>query len=85
MKLNKTEIAKKAAFVVVGFGTAHVVKAIIRNNVHPDSVTDKAAVVIGTYVLGAIAADASKEWTDTKIDELIEWWTENISSKMHKS
>jgi len=82
--LNKTEITKKLVSAVVGFGTAKVVKEIIKNNTNPDTVTDKAAVAVAGYVLGAIAADASKVWTDEKIDRLIEWWIKNVAEKLPK-
>lgn len=76
--MTKTEFAKAAAGVVVGFGTANLIKQIIKNNVNPDSVSDKAAVLIGSYVLGAIAADAAKEWTDAQIDSIIAQWTKLV-------
>jgi hypothetical protein len=76
--MTKTEFAKAFAAVVVGFGTSGLVKQIIKNNVNPDSVSDKAAVLIGSYVLGAMAADAAKDWTDARIDELIAQWTKLV-------
>jgi hypothetical protein len=82
--VNKTQIIKGVAAVVVGWTTSATVKEIIKNNTDPDKVADKAAVAIASYVLGAIAADSSKNWTDAKIDELILWWTENVSDRLHK-
>ena len=73
--MTKTELAKAIVGIVIGSGTAKVVKEIIKNNVSPDSVTDKAAIMIASYVLGAIAADSSKGWTDAKIDKIIAEWT----------
>lgn len=70
--MNRIDIAKKVTSFVVGTATAAVVKQIILNNTTPEKVTDKAAVMVGCYVLGGIAADASKKWTDAKIDELVE-------------
>jgi len=72
--MTKTEIAKALTSCVVGFATSTVVKEIVKNNTDPEKVADKAAVIIASYVLGAIAADASKKWTDSKIDELIAQW-----------
>lgn len=69
--MTKTDLVKGLVSFVVGSATAAVVKEIIKNNTDPEKVTDKAAVIIASYVLGAIAADASKKWTDAKIDELI--------------
>lgn len=71
--MTKIDLIKGLATFIVGSATATVVKEIVKNNVSPDKVTDKAACIIATYVLGAIAADASRQWTDTKIDELIEY------------
>lgn len=81
--MTKTDFAKKAVSLIVGFGTAKVVKEIIKNNTAPEKATDKAAIIIAGYVLGAIAADASKVWTDDKIDALVDWWTKNITANLN--
>lgn len=83
--MTKTEIAKKATSFVVGFGTTKVVKQIIKNNVDVSKVTDKVAIEIAAYVLGMMLADATEKWTDTKIDKLVEWWTENVTAKIPKN
>jgi len=80
--MTKTELAKGAVAFIVGGTTATVVKQIIKNNTDPDTVGDKAAVVIASYVLGAIAADASKQWSDAQIDKLIAWWIKNVTEKI---
>ena len=72
--MTKTEIAKALTSFVVGAATSTVVKEIVKNNTDPEKVADKAAVIIASYVLGAIAADASKKWTDSKIDEIVAKW-----------
>lgn len=69
--MTKLELFKLTASFVVGSTTAKVVKEIIQNNTDPATVSDKTAVAVGSYVLGAIAAGAAKEWTDAKIDELV--------------
>lgn len=79
--MTKTEVAKWAAALVVGGTTTKVVKEIIQNNTDPTTIADKSAVIVGSYVLGAIVADASKKWTDAKLDSLIIWWTKNITEK----
>lgn len=79
--MTKTEFAKGAVAFIVGTGTAKVVKEIIKNNTDPTTVTDKAAIVIASYVLGCIAADASKVWTDAKIDKLIELWQKAVEAQ----
>ena len=80
--MTKTEIAKRVASLMVGFGTGKVVKEIIDNNTaDPENVTDKVRIVVGSYVLGAIVADAAKDWTDQKIEAVINWWTDKVMSQ----
>lgn len=82
--MNKTDITKMVAAGIVGWSTSSTVKEIIKNNTDPDKVADKAAVMIAGHVLGAIAAVSAKEWTDDKIDELIAWWSKNVTDRIHK-
>jgi hypothetical protein len=79
--MTKAEIAKAIAALIVGGTTATVVREIIKNNVDPQKVTDKAAVMIASYVIGAIAADAAKQWSDTKIDEVIAKWQKFVADR----
>lgn len=69
--MTKTEFAKAIVGFVIGSATAKVAKQIVMNNVSPDSVTDKAAVIIGTYVIGAIVGNAARKWSDAEIDKAI--------------
>lgn len=77
--MTKTEIAKAVTSFVVGSATYAVVKEIIKNNTDPETVTEKAAVLIGSYVIGCIAADAAWEYTETKIDQIIAQWMKSKS------
>lgn len=76
--MNKLDIAKLAISAVVGAGTTKIVVAIIKNNVQPDKITEKVAVASAAFVLGSMAADASKQYTDAKIDEIANWITETF-------
>lgn len=80
-KPTKTDVAKAVTGFVIGACTTTVVRALIRQNVALDKTADKVALAVGTYVLGAIAADATKEWTDAKIDELIEQYQKTVKGK----
>jgi hypothetical protein len=80
--MTKTEVAKKISFAVVGTATTAVVHAIVKNNVSANKLSEKVALAVGTYVLGCIAADATKKWTDAKIDELIQWWIVNVKDNL---
>lgn len=44
--------------------------------------TNKVTVVSASFVLGSTAADASKEYTDKKIDEIIAWWNQNVAPRL---
>jgi hypothetical protein len=76
--MNKLEVTKNVVSFVVGVGTSQIVKTIIKNNVQPENVIEKITVTAGSFVLGAIYADASRKYTDTKIDELVDWWNTNV-------
>ena len=80
--MTKTKLAKNAAALIVGFTTAKIVKEIIRNNTTAQETADKVAVVIAGYIMCAIAADSSRNWSDDKIDKLIDWWIVNVKDKL---
>lgn len=79
--MNKTDIAKKVTALVVGIGVSKVVTNVIKNNTSPEKVPDQVAIAIAGYVLASMAADATKVYTDAKIQSLVEWWTENVTAK----
>ena len=76
--MTKTYIAKRVVSVVVGIGTTKIVSSIIQSTTNPESVTDKVAVIASSYVLGSMAVEATRNYTDTKIDELTAWWKINV-------
>lgn len=76
--MTKLEAAKTAAKIVVGFGTATIVKTIISNNVQTDDLPNKVAVAAGSFVLGSMVADLAARYTDAKIEEAAAWYNENV-------
>lgn len=80
--MNKLELAKLAVSAIVGAGTTKIVVAIIKNNTDPEKITEKVAIAAAGFVLGSMAADASKKYTDAKIDEAAKWWKENVKKKI---
>jgi hypothetical protein len=84
--MNKIAAVKLVTGLIVGSGTSKIVKTIIENNVDiriainntPLKVLEKVSVAAGTLVIGAMAADVSRRYTDNKIDEAIAWYDENI-------
>ncbi len=82
--MDKIRTTKIAVNFVVGAGVSKIVAGIIRNNTNPERVTDKVAIAGAAVVIGSMAADATSSYTDTKIDEIVEWWNENVKPKLTK-
>lgn len=76
--MTKIELTKNAANLVVGVGTTRIVTQVIKNNTNPQTVTDQVTMIAGAVVIGQMAADATKEYTSTKIDEAAAWWKKNV-------
>lgn len=77
-------IAKKTASFVVGAGTSQIVKGIIKNNTSPEKTVDMVAIAGASVVIGAMAADATRSYTDAKFDAAVSWWKENVSKKIEE-
>lgn len=69
--MTKTELTKRITSVIVGIGTARIVRRTVENNVPIESTTDKVTITAGTWALGGIAADATKKYTDDFIDKIV--------------
>lgn len=74
--IDKLDLTKKVASIIIGAGTTRIVTGIIKNNTAPDKIQDKIAIASAGLVLGAMASDATKKYTDAKIDELAAWYKE---------
>jgi hypothetical protein len=79
--MDKIKLAKGIASLVVGSSSGYVVAQVIKNNTDPETVIDKIKLVSGTFVLGSMVSDLSKDYTDTKIDELVAWYQKSKFSK----
>lgn len=80
--MTKTDIAKRIVGFVVGAGTTKIVGSIIQNNTEFEKKKDRIAVASASLVIGTMAADATKSYTDTKIDEIVNWWEKNVKPKI---
>lgn len=78
--MSKLSIVKGAINIVVGLGTSKIVADIIRNNTNPTTVVDKVSTVSAAFVIGSMVGDATKEYTDAKIDEIVAWWNEHVKN-----
>lgn len=84
MQINPLSVTKFAVSAIVGSGTSKILGAIIRNNVTPEKVTDQVAIAGATFVVGAMVAEKTKEYTDRQIDEIAAWYQENVKPRLQK-
>ena len=63
---------KLVARVVVSFSVKAVIATAIASVVPTETKTDKVKVVVATFVLSNLVADAAKTWTNDHIDDLVE-------------
>lgn len=82
--MNYLNLAKQAIKLVVGVGVSKIVNDIIENNVEAEKAHHKVAVPVASTVVGLMAADASSDYIDYAIDEIAEWWTENVTNRNQK-
>lgn len=72
--MNALEITKFAASAVVGVGTSKIVHSIIKNNTNAQTLLDTISLFAASYVIGSMAADATKKYLDEKIDDAVAWY-----------
>ena len=63
-------VAKYVVSTVVGIGTTKIVRTIINNNIEPETTKDQITVTTASVVIGMMAADATKSYTDSMIDQV---------------
>lgn len=68
--MNKLEVTKKVASVIVGLGTSKVTSDIIRNNAQPRHLIDQISIFAASLVVGSMAAEKTQEHTGVMIDEV---------------
>lgn len=79
--MDKLKIAKRVVSTIVGIGTTKIVQGIIENNVDTEHVASKVTVGAASAAIGYAASEATASYTDSKIDEIAAWWTENITKR----
>jgi Asp-tRNA(Asn)/Glu-tRNA(Gln) amidotransferase C subunit len=72
MSINFLSAAKFVASGIVGLGTTKIVGQVIKNNVTAETPFEKITMGAAAWVLGAMVAKATKEYTDAAIDETFE-------------
>jgi hypothetical protein len=71
VKINR-ENTKAVLGAVVGFGSGMVVKTLIQSNVVGDRIDRKIGIKIGAWALGGLAAQASKEYVNARVDKVFD-------------
>jgi heme O synthase-like polyprenyltransferase len=79
--MTKTDLAKRVVTVIVALGTSRIISGIINNNAAPQTNIEQITVRAAGYVVGAMAADAMKKYTDAKIDEIVSWCEKEKTKK----
>jgi 4-hydroxybenzoate polyprenyltransferase len=69
--ITPLSLVKSTTTFIVGAGTTAIVKGIIENNTDPETAKDKVAIATAGFVIGSMAAQATKDYTDRSIDELV--------------
>lgn len=72
--MNKIEAAKFVTNLIVGAGVTKITSDIIKNNVQPENIKDQVTVFAGSFVLGSMAVKASKDYTSSQIDAIVEFF-----------
>lgn len=79
--MNKIDLAKKVVSTIVGMGTTKIVHQTIKNNTNPENVADTVTIAVASVAIGSMVVDATRAYTDQKIDEAVAWWNENITNR----
>lgn len=78
--MNKLDVVKLAARLVVGAGTTTVTNSIIRNNVTPTNLIEQISVGVTSVVIGSMASNATREYTVAQIDSFAAVWNDRTKS-----
>lgn len=72
MGFNALTVAKFVVSGVVGIGTGKIVGKVIKTHVTPETLIDKVTVTAAAWVIGAIATERTKTYTNDMIDDVVQ-------------
>lgn len=72
MNFSAVGVAKLVVSGLVGIGTGKIVANVIKNHITPETLIDKVTVTAAAWVIGAIATEATKDYTDELVDTISE-------------
>lgn len=70
--MDKIAFLKKTVSMVVGFGTAKIIREVIKNNVDTETVTSMVTVTAASAAIGGAVSELTQDYTDRQIDDIIE-------------
>ena len=70
MKITRDHVKTGAKFVV-GSSVSFTVNAVLRNNAASDKTYQQVEIVVGSCVIGWMVAEKAEDWTDAKIDAIL--------------
>ena len=69
-KIERKHVKGVAKFLV-GMSVSCVVSNVLKNNTStPEKTYQKVEIMLGSGVIGYMAAEAAEAWTDKKVDEI---------------
>lgn len=72
--MTKRDITKTIAKFVVGTSVGYTVSSAIANNAPANNTLQKTEVVVGSYVVGAMVAESTEDWTYRKVDAIFDFF-----------
>lgn len=76
MVFSKLGAVKLVASGLVGIGTGKIVKQVLNTHVTAESTFDKASIFAASFVIGSMATEATKAYTDGMIDNVVKTYSE---------
>lgn len=64
----KSRTVKSVVNTIVGASVGFVVQTLIETTIQPKNSRDRVKLWVGSYVIGAMVADAANSWTSKKVD-----------------
>lgn len=72
-KFNPTSHIRPAIRTIAGVTTLAVANAVIKNNTaDPETKAQKATLMVGSYILAALAASSAIKYVDARMDSVVQ-------------
>ena len=76
--MTKLDITKIVVTTVVGFGASKIAQSICLNNTPTETIPDKVMVHSAAIVVGMMASELTRKYTNAKIDEVAHWYNSTV-------